>query len=135
MKPLPPLKQMTNETKLLKLLQVAQSNGWKDTYGYLNATPIIESVWVLYPEYENSQFKTGFSLNDLVTNFEPNEVSFIDALHTATCTCLSKDDYYNHINNNGLTVSSYRESVCNGWTNDYTSQRLDWLFETFTHLL
>lgn len=154
---------MTNKEKLLKLLQIAVQNGWKapnqirdwlqvgnDSYGCdsLNACTIsIKSG--AFPDFS---LRTGFAtipLNDLVTNFEYEEKCFIKQLVVASekihKNVLEKQDDITQFEDLDLW-----ENVVKSWTTkryycrfkqDYklegrpTSKRLDWLFETFKHLL
>ena len=129
----------TNEEKLKKLLEVAKTNGWnKITYEIQSIQ--IKDYFVQLGTWSGDYH--WFSLNDLVTNFEPNEVSFIEAL----CETISNNPnfYYNFINcikdTNGATSSDLEwydvvNSVRMKWTLQPTSQRLEWLFSTFNHLL
>ena len=118
--------EMSNEEKLKQLLQIAVENGWKtnNTF-YDNIIKYNLSVFIdsgcLTIETEDSSQK---SLNDLVTNFEEGEISFIEALWQVSDIDKGIFTHFNSV-----------ESVRFNWVNLPTSQRLDWLFDTFKHLL
>lgn len=119
----------TNEEKLLQLLAVAQENGWNMSSWTEFIQPVdkieVRKDYVLFFLFPmNNKVIVKKSLNDLVTNFEKGEVSFIEALWQTT-------DYYNELLGRFTDVEMIRLT----WTLKPTSQRLDWLFETFNHLL
>lgn len=146
---------MTNEEKLKKLLRVASENGWTADYISYN---IINNI------YDNFSVRTDFiigrtflpdnptpvkdflSLNDLVCNWEEGEVSFIEALCKASKS-LSNSHYNNWINNLYVNINfrflHQQVEFLWEWEVDIdgkidkkpSSQKLDWLFETFKHLL
>jgi hypothetical protein len=111
---------MTNKQKLLKLLEIAVDNGWKDKKDLLNQFESIVDNISLYVD-DVDFVGTLHSLNDLVTNWEEDEVSFIEAL----CEASNLEDVFS-------THPNFYRTI---WIEIPTSQRLDWLFETFNHLL
>ena len=113
---------MTNEINLLKLLKIAVENGCKiENECMLNFYKLNSNLLCFYRDANsNTEY---FSLNDLISNWEKNEISFIDALSKA-----SKDFDI-------TSCAKFPMSVRQQWIFKPTSQRLDWLFETFSHLL
>lgn len=129
---------MTNEEKLKKLLQIAVENGanLKLPFAYIEKhfdtlNVEIVSCKLYYNNYTNPRKREKTSLNDLVTNFEKGEVSFVEAL------CDKNINQKMNISNLYFYNSelSLVEAVRLEWNLKPTSQRLDWLFETFKHLL
>lgn len=129
----------TNKEKLIILLQKAVENGFYKSYciDQYNNNVSIKSVskkWLMI-EYETNEWE---SLNDIVTNFEPDEVSFTEAL----CLETIKDIKFEGASESYLDVKRTSKKLIKEWSWDCdlddirpTSQRLDWLFETFKHLL
>jgi hypothetical protein len=134
---------MTNEEKLLKLLQVAVENGWKNYIDldpcYLNLSNIAKLEIIVWDNYGDIHY----SLNDLICNWEEGEVSFVEALCNADLECVNTfNDFALGIEGYGSPYLSACENIILFWDYDYekrklrpTSQRLEWLFETFKHLL
>lgn len=129
----------TNEEKLKKLLEVAIESGWKDEKELTNSfESIVDNIYLYVDDVDF--VGTLHSLNDLVTDFEEGEVSFIEAL------CKADEDAVSQWND---FVFGEDSPYVNSWINIVlfwgfdainkkprpTSQRLDWLFETFKHLL
>jgi hypothetical protein len=138
---------MTQKEKLKKLLEVAVENGCNNElvlYFFENINTI------RFYDFTQSDFCLKFwvndelfSLNDLVCNWEEGEVSFIEAL--------CKADEWNiglYLENNaiqsdyGWIMMNNWEQVIQLWSWDNkvqkgrpTSQRLNFLFETFKHLI
>lgn len=125
---------MTNEQKLVKMLRIAINNGWKDKNDLSN---IMEDGYytlrydTVFLFDDNHDIQVAASLNDLVTNFVKGEVSFIEAL------C-------NRNINDGMNIDvlyfyrsevSLVEAVRLEWNLKPTNERLEWLFQTFNHLL
>ena len=132
----------TNEEKLKVLLLKAMENGW---VGYIYSKCLNKALCSnninLYNQPNMLELRNEegvYSLNDLVTNWEEGEVSFIEALcETAWDTNLfeefgvSRPKFSDEENSCiKLLTSKIRE----GWLIP-TSQRLDYLFKTFNHLL
>lgn len=137
----------TNEEKLKKLLEVACNNGWnKITYEIQSIR--IKDYFVQFGTWSGDYH--WFSLNDLVTNFEPNEISFVEAL------CKHSDKHFKGVLEKTEDLVWFEgmemwEQIVTSWTTkkeyygyrnvDYrysirpTSQRLEWLYQTFNHLL
>ena len=115
---------MTNEEKLSKLIQIAVENGYEDckriNWCLANYATIEDLTIVLRIGYQKEQI----SLNDLVLDFEKDEMSFIEALY-------GKKDI---LRNDVATATESQMFRCN-WVLKPTSKRLDFLFETFKHLL
>lgn len=116
---------MTNEEKLLKLLQIAVENGWENYYTEPNTDTII-----IRNEMVSVKGCDKFSLNDLVTNFEEGEVSFIEAL----CREDNALSTYRRQDLQWKVVRKLWDTFEDGEPRP-TSERLNWLFETFEHLL
>lgn len=143
---------MTQEEKLFKLLQVAVKNGFEfDVLKYpklmlfaklLNGTCKLEhtvikntDVWYWYSP-SLSQFMFEGCLDYLVNLWEENEISFIESL----CKTIIHCPYYDIIGNDEFEPRNIQklqeaDSYRIEWTLKPTSQRLNWLFETFNHLL
>lgn len=142
---------MTNEEKLKKLLEIAVENGWEDEFDFQYTLSFDSSIIKNKYIFEDCGGKGELhSLNDLVTNWEEGEVSFIEALcrhshkhfkgvleKTEDLVWLEGMDIWEQLISSWNTKKEYY-----GYRNvDYrysirpTSQRLEWLFETFKHLL
>jgi hypothetical protein len=124
---------MTNEEKLKRLLQVAVENGWKSPlktpFEACKITPMkrTQLAYQINPDIEYDEVWVFIHLNDLMTNWEEGEISFIDALVKMHKVLKP----YDHIGNPYINWSwNMKEGKPRP-----TSQRLDWLFETFKHLL
>ena len=125
---------MTPQEKLLKLFKVAHNEGWvnktKDysehaqQFFWQTAKLTFNGKTILIKgSYgkPNDTIKI-YSLNDLILNWEDNEVSFID--------CLSKASQ--KING---SIGSFPNSVRHQWIMLPTSKRIDFLLNTFEHLI
>lgn len=128
---------MTNEQKLLQLLQIAVENGWEDKQDLTNC--ISDGYYTLIPNTlflfdDNHDVGVTISLNDLITNWEKDEVSFLEALCKASN--LTRIDLKN---GRGLITSSFDKQIVpyvrEGWNLETTSERLDWLFRIFKNLI
>ena len=143
---------MNAELKLLKLLQIAVENGWEDKEDLTNG--VSDGYYTLIPNTvflfdDNHDVGVIISLNDLVINFEYEQTCFLKAIVNAS-----------EKSNKGLLEKQEDlvrfedlelwENVEKSWTTkrvycklkqDYklegrpTSERLQWLFDTFSHLL
>lgn len=115
---------MTNEEKLTKLLQIAVDNGWEDKFSwYQDHTVKIDNDGITVNNGCVLDDYVSYSLNDLILNWEKDKTSFTDALAKA-----SKDF-------DTTSCAKFSMSVMQSWILQRTSQRLDWLFKTFEHLL
>jgi hypothetical protein len=145
---------MTQEDKLLKLLQVAVKNGWTPTCilqeyileGYGSFEIENDSTVHNHASYEDYR---EFSLDQLVNQWEDGEVSFIGALCRTVmwssfldCDFIGREiesakDYDNASIVWRLPYSTlnYQEQVRFIWGNTPSSKRLDELFKIFNHLL
>lgn len=114
---------MTNKEKLSKLLAVAVENGWRIYDEEMLHLHKILELLCFYRDF-NADLEY-FSLNDLVLNWEEDATSFMDALYNATQkkTEISLEAW-EAVNSFGIN-----------WILMPTSKRLDYLFETFKHLL
>lgn len=140
----------TNEEKLLKLLQIAKDNGWDvDKLPHLAKcaimfNPTLESNFIVSKCFTG----TYFSLNDLVTNFKEGEVSFIKALCNYSVKnfggFLEQQEivWFKNLELwEQVVISWSTKKEFSRFEKDFvysirpTSQRLDWLFKTFNHLL
>lgn len=128
---------MTQEKKLLKLLQVAVENGWdiKQINGCKWLTDWDNML--LWNGYTHEDVKY-YSLNDLVTNFEKGEISFIEALCKSVKTNKLIFQNTNLPDGSGMFSTGYKAYVSHyirGWVLLPTCKRFDWLLETFNHLI
>jgi hypothetical protein len=131
---------MNNEEKLKKLLEIAVENGWKLKTNAISTelNPIIIGQTCIYKNfyflcYDKNWTSTVIyrsSLNDLVTNWNPNEISFIQAL-------CNKSRELDMLNDGmiGMKDSNYIRNVTHGWSDAITDEKLNFLFKTFKHLL
>ena len=136
---------MTQEEKLRQLLQVAVENGWKPTcklQEYIledyQSFEIEDCTVHNHQSYEDYKW---FSLDQLVGQWEHNEVSFIGAL------CKTADSYLldqaMELNNDLPMYESGddfeyfhdEETIRMIWSNTPSSKRLEELFRIFDHLL
>jgi hypothetical protein len=114
---------MTNEEKLLKLLQVAVENGWEDKKDLLNNfESIVDNIYLYVDDIDF--VGTLHSLNDLITNWEESEISFIESL------CKNQTWKYLNWKEQRKLWDTFEDGEPRP-----TSERLDWLFDTFKHLL
>lgn len=147
----------TNEQKLLQLLKIAVENGFdfKEKCGYLiNSNLTNEELFKNHKLTSGDNMKVylgteytlvaSFNIDYLVCWFEPNEVSFIEALCNADEYAISFIVNKQAIQekDNSWLMSEYYEQLILLWSWDNelkrirpTSERLDWLFKTFSHLL
>jgi hypothetical protein len=138
---------MTNEQKLLELLRISVENGyiieglkypssmmerfWNTATIYIGVNGISIEGNLTDISYSKKHFTICHSLNDLVTNFEEGEVSFIEALCNAS----------KHIDNFKVDNICREHNITRDfavryqWVFTPTSYRLDFLFDTFSHLL
>jgi hypothetical protein len=105
---------MTNQEKLLILIEAATRHGWdgKQKHNF-NGTPMIK-------------------INDLILDFEEKQVSFITAL------CKVSIEIRVHVPADKFLLSmgySKVEAIRLEWSLLPTSKRLEFLLETFKHLL
>ncbi len=134
----------TNEEKLKKLLEVAKTNDWnKITYEIQSIQ--IKDYFVQFGTWSGDYY--WFSLNDLVTNFEEGEVSFIEALcKTIYSQTFLPYDYiglhknpieeqYDRVFRMKDSFLDFSQQVRLHWIMLPTSQRLPFLFDTFNHLI
>lgn len=118
---------LTNEQKLLILLQKAVENGYIDNlnFTYVNFEGTLKLRGYVFArglsmETDDDDY---WSINDLVLNFEPNEIDFVESLFTALI-------------NEGLETSgSYVSQFKLNYILLPTSDRLEYLFTTFNELL
>jgi hypothetical protein len=117
----------TNEQKLSRLLSLARKNGYKGYNYFFSSREYKPKIDVKKCEISWEQ-PSGYDdiyiiipLNDVVTNFEEDEVSFIEGL----CKASKLED----------VISTHPQFYRTIWIEKPTSQRLYWLFETFKHLL
>jgi hypothetical protein len=135
---------MTQGEKIKKLLEVAVENGWKNDFvKYEDCQYLQHNTSLILENYRGGEDYRQVSLNDLVCNWEEGEISFIEAL--------CKADEWNiglYLENNaiqsdyGWIMMNNWEQVIQLWSWDNkvqkgrpTSQRLNFLFETFKHLI
>jgi len=124
---------MSNEQKLTKLLQIAVENGYKLPYLLDNKDKFIidvnKNILVIYTNY---RYDNNID-NDLILNWEEGQIGFIDAIeegfykyHTEHSDAVLMVEY---------PYKSFSQQFRTQWVNLPTSQRLNYLFTTFKHLL
>jgi len=117
----------TTAKEFLQLLQIAVNNGWEDHYGFSRSNiAITSSNIVCIQDYGQH----CVSLNDFVCNWEEGEVSFLDALSTASKKYDMKT--FGHVSQNRY---NYPYAFRYLWNETSTSQRVELLLHTFKHLL
>jgi hypothetical protein len=134
---------MTNEQKLLKLLNIAVDNGWKDENRFID---LIE-VWEGYIENNCLQTKYNdnemYSLDDLVTRFDEKSTNFTLALFYANPS-KAWDKITDEVTSFYIEGMNCSQTIILNWTTQkvsdkYTTRpsndRLAWLFDLFSHLL
>lgn len=126
---------MTNEQKLTKLLQIAVENGWQNPIDekYLRRIEVNTSNLILEVFYKYDNLIEYLSINDLILNWEESQISFINAIeegfykyHTEHSDAVLMVEY---------PYKSFSQQFRTQWVNLPTSQRLEYLFTTFKHLL
>lgn len=121
----------TNQERIETLLDIAVKNGWEDTtngcYYLLKDSPLLLWNWRTHADSET------YSINDLVSTWEPGKVSFIEAL------CRADDSRIDDWASDNETYHTYFDlhiNLIRDYNSQPTSKRLNWLlFETFNHLL
>jgi hypothetical protein len=145
---------MSNEEKLKQLLKIATENGWSTKIDWISEKSKLSYYTQQgghYTLYSGNGKSYDFRLNDLIINYEEGEVSFIEALCKATKSVLSYSNHQYWLSNiiTNINFDFTHEELVFLWNfevelrNDGnhrinprpTSQRLNWLFETFNHLL
>lgn len=125
----------TNEEKLKQLLTIAVENGWNPYYPFSSIIDNKLKFQIYKPtltvDFKEIEFKDDwvemdleYSLNDLVTNWEKGEISFIEAL------CKNQTWRYLDWKQTRKLWDTFEDGEPRP-----TSERLDWLFDTFKHLL
>lgn len=132
---------MTNVQKLQRLLKIANMNNYKSNDCFLSVLGILIdskldkrslsyfSISNLILHYDSPDWVMKHSINDIVLDFEQeaDSSSFIKAL------CKASDVY---IKNDCLLVKTHNyKQIRTTWAITPSSERLDWLFDTFSHLL
>ena len=141
----------TNEQKLLGLLRRAVENGFNITstqYDSLTYDVVGNTLYIrtcknrsgsIYKQYIELGDTHNLDINSLVTNFEEGEVSFINGLVKAEPHCykltFGKQDQYGEYPNVISTTSPTNIDINMCWSSRTTKERLDWLLDTFSHLL
>lgn len=133
---------MTNEQKLTKLLQVAVENGWK-LLGIFDKESfeieIDDTDIVIF--YEESEYVKRINLNDLVLNWEEGQIGFIEALCekntivTNTNTVVVDSEPGVNLYSTYFPVKDIAQYYQFKWVSLPTSQRIEYLFRIFKHLL
>lgn len=124
---------MTNEQKLLKLLQIAVENGWKNELYQIH---IMKHEFALFSQilqlhHNEENFECLVSLNDLILDWEYDNLGFISGLLQKTDKDF-RDIYLDMMTgHSGNILTNFHIR----WISLPTSQRLNFLFETFKHLL
>ena len=148
---------MTQEEKLKTLLQIAVDNGYNniDIEDILKPKRLYEGSFFISKDSsqiswgDQSGMHNAYSLDQLVGQWEDNEVSFIGALCSTIMSptfldcdfigteITSSKDYDNAVVVRRLPYSTldYQQQVRFVWSNTSSSKRLDELFRIFNHLL
>lgn len=134
---------LSKEEQLKELLRISIENGWKDKKGILEA--FTNDVKIMSNNCSVSFHKYNYilSLNDLISNSEKGEVSFIDALCKALTERYEFDTFepYRLIKGNGKEIwinkpEDLDYDVISGyWVNLYSNERFDFLLNIFKCLL
>jgi len=129
---------MSERNNLMTLLQVAVDNGWSliensiytdDTVPYI--TNINKNLYCTY--LDDVARKDRFSMDSIVNNCEPNEVSFIQALCAANPEAIKGfRDFHNSAAENIVLLWNF--TAYQG-KQRLVYERLTWLFGIFKHLL
>jgi hypothetical protein len=131
---------MEKEQNLVKLIKVAFANGWNQSnrmciydesghfFDSVGEDSYIEPISIILNDVE---------INFFVTDVQFGKISFIDALVAAS---VNMDRTTDDGTITMRTANHYGTLWCWLWntktgTARLTSERLDWLFETFNHLL
>ena len=133
---------MTNEQKLIKLLQIAAENGWK-LLGIFDKESfeieIDDTDVVIF--YEESEYVKRINLNDLILNWEEGQIGFIEALCekntivTNTNTVIIDSEPEVNLYSTYFPVKDITQYYQFEWVSLPTSQRIEYLFRIFKHLL
>lgn len=131
---------MTKEEKFKKLLDIAVNNGF-DIEGLPHLLKCcLEYSFKLteFNQIESLPLSCSSSLNDLIIDFEDDKISFIDALCDNKTIKTNPNNLI--VDNTGtlqiyVPAKNHAQLVQFQWIMEPTSKRLDWLFETFKHLL
>lgn len=136
---------MNKEQKILRLLEIAVENRWEGyKYSKVLSKIISSKSTEVFNIYDNSNVleirmkNSVYSLNDLISNFNLDEMSFSE--------CLGDVIYYRfHKENNSVWLKyKYNVQVAGfnmisslpiKWNSMPTEERLDWLFDIFIELL
>ena len=124
-----------------KILTNASTKGWKpdllsqfiinkEYLEYYIKGNCINIEVVVHPDTHHTM-KSFYSLNDLVTNYEEGEISFIDAIAFGMKYDFDELDPFDRTEPEQIPSYWFRDM----WGNQPTSQRLDWLFKQFNHLI
>jgi hypothetical protein len=127
---------MSSEEKLKELLLIALKNGWTPDNTVIEVDEVFiykDRKIVCFASYgtEESIVSLKISLDTLVSGWEEQEISFIDAIAFGMKYDIDETDPFDRTEPRQIPSYWFR----NMWVNQPTSQRLDWLFDTFKHLL
>jgi hypothetical protein len=143
---------MNTTEKFQKLVSVATENGWcnwlpKDyeidtNHCVAYPSKIDTGIDAIIMATENTN-DVEYSINDIILNYEDNETSFIEALCknvkntfvTNTNTIVSSNVSESNLHKTYFPVANLQQYYMFSWASLPTSQRLNWLFDTFKHLL
>ena len=131
---------MSHKEKLSILLQIAINNGWTTSGNsiYLNLDYTIPQITSidnnLYCSYINILDREDrFSMDSIVNSCRPEYTSFIQALCNANPEAVAKfRDFHNTAVENIVVLWNFTEYQVK---QRLTSTRLEYLFDTFKHLL
>jgi hypothetical protein len=117
-------------TKMYTLLELAVSNGWEDTTNGCYTLVDNNRLW----NHDGNDYEY-YSLDSLIGNFEKDKVRFIEALynHCSTLSNFEKWRYSFHQYNDDEIGQT--DSIIIHWFRLPSSERLEWLFKIFEHLL
>lgn len=123
----------TNEDNLRQLFEVALDNGWKPRVTGVRsilAFDRIDADLFIYG-WNRGSWRWHESLDQIVGRWEPSEISFIEAIAFGMKYEPGEDDPFDRTEPQQIPYSYFRDM----WVNHPTSQRLEWLFNTFRHHL
>jgi len=131
---------MTNEQKLIKLLQIAVENGW-NLFGLFDEESFEIDIdemdlVILWEDYTKR-----IAINDLVLDWEEGRICFIDALCkknsiiTNTNIVIINSEPGVDLYSTYFPVKNIAQYYQFEWVSLPTSKRLEYLFTIFKHLL
>lgn len=124
---------MTTVQKLQRLLVIANKHGYESNstiIGFLiyekKETNKLFRISDLLLCFENDRWNSVCSINDIILDFEQegDSSSFVKALCKASNSCINICEI--------VKTHNYKQ-IRTAWATNPSSDRLDWLFNTFSH--